>query len=676
MAMRITTKMMQSTSLRNLNINKSRQEKLTNQMSTGKKITRPSDDPVIAIRSLKLNASLDKIDQYYEKNASDAESWLELTLSALSTVNEVLTKDVRPNIIKAQSSYATAADRQTVIEHLKEAMAEIYSTGNADSGGRSVFTGYRTDLPLTMTEDKTQKNRITEQFYNNSIDKITFVDADNINTINEGNFQTITQFPKKEEISHSIYRKRLAYGDIHLKQAVNEDGSLRYEDGKPVYESNLDIGFMSDAKAVGNSAQISTSSMSAYVSIDTDKVPNEAVFELTVPDDTTPQGTKKIYVRIPEGKTTEDTTAIKVTTDPEGNNGIDLSNLPTGIKFSYDEDGTIKMVNINTDPDETATIGSSITKDANGRDVVEFDKKFKTSFTIDSKNIFESGTNEAYRSVIGKDNENKISYIAETGEVLFGDKIAERFLGMSSDTELRVTYDKYDWKENDLDPVHYFYTEREGKTASGNEKTLVYNEKFLEDPTKDGKQIIEYDVGNNQKLRVNTTADEAFSHGLGRDIEEVISMLEEYDSYQTSFNEVKKLIDSKKYEGVKGTDTQGNEIDLGELLTKQKEALEEAMTRVGDKINKRTQNLIDDCDGYFKQAQLAETDCGSRASRLEMVQNRLEMQQTNFGELVSENEDADYTDLVIQLKSIEMTYNAALSSISYVMQTSLLDFIR
>ena len=52
------------------------------------------------------------------------------------------------------------------------------------------------------------------------------------------------------------------------------------------------------------------------------------------------------------------------------------------------------------------------------------------------------------------------------------------------------------------------------------------------------------------------------------------------------------------------------------------------------------------------------------------------MEQTNFEELVSINEDADYTDLVIQLKSIEMTYNAALSSISYVMQTSLLDFIR
>lgn len=165
---------------------------------------------------------------------------------------------------------------------------------------------------------------------------------------------------------------------------------------------------------------------------------------------------------------------------------------------------------------------------------------------------------------------------------------------------------------------------------------------------------------------MNTTADEAFSHALGRDVEEVISMLEEYGTYQTSLQEVEKLINSEQYNGT----------EYEQQLTRQKEALEEAMTRVLDKINKRCDALVDDCDGFFAKTQLAETDCGARLARLKLTQNRLEMQQTNFGELVSENEDADYTDLVIQLKSIEMTYQAALSSISYTMQTSLLDFIR
>lgn len=655
MAMRITTKMMQGTSLRNLNINKSRQEKLTNQMSTGKKITRPSDDPVIAIRSLKLNSSLDKIDQYYEKNASDAESWLELTQSALSTVNDILTGDIRSNIIGAKSSYMTVEDREAVITHLRKAMDEIYATGNADSGGRSIFTGYRTDMPLTITAPKTEKNRITEQFHNDTIDKMTFVYAGEINTINEGNWKTVEDINAKEISTNYIYRKRLAYGDLDLKQVPDANGKL-------VYESNIDIGFMSDTVYDGNQVKLSTTSMTAYVSIDTDKVPNEAVFKVV--DEITGAET---LVTVPRGK---DNTGTGVTI-----NGT----LPPTVRLSFDEDGTIKFENNNLVPKETASIGSSVTKNADGTSTVEYDKKFKTSFTIEPENIYASASNDAYRSVMNwtetdendptKTKEhigtNTISFIAETGEILFGDAIAERFKKMPSDTELRVTYDKSEWKKNDLDPVHYFYTEREGRTASGKEKTLVYNEKFLEDPSKDGRQIIEYDVGNNQTLQVNTTADEAFSHALGRDVEEVISMLEEYGSYQTSLQEVEKLIKSEQYEG-----------DDALKLTRQKEALEEAMTRVLDKINKRCDELVKDCDGYFAKTQLAETDCGARLARLHMVQNRLEMQQTNFGELVSENEDADYTDLVIQLKSIEMTYQAALSAISYTMQTSLLDFIR
>ena len=651
---------MQNTSLRNLNINKALQEKLMNQSSTGKKITRPSDDPVIAIRSLKLNSSLDKIDQYYEKNASDAESWLELTDSALTTVNSILTNDIRYNIIKAKSSYTTVKDREAVITHLRKAMEEICSTGNADSGGRSIFTGYRTDIPLTLTEAKEEYNRITEQFTNDTIDKMTFVYAGDIGTINEGNFKDVDDILTKEITSNEIYRKRLAYGDtdLNLKQQVDpKTGELVFDkDGNPVYEdiSTLDIGYMSDAKFDGTGVRMSTTSVSAYVSIDTSKIPNEAVFKVTDSSTNTP-----VDFRIKKGQSA-----------PIDDNGqpVTLTGNLANVTFSYGDDGTIKMENKNPDlaPPETASIGSSVTTGANGKKVVTFDKKFETSFTIDKEHVFASGSNDAYMSVVGEKNDNVISYIAETGELLFGNAIAERFKHLPSDTELRVSYEKSDWKKGDLDPVHYFYTEREGKTASGKEKTLVFNEGFLDDPSKNGRQIIEYDVGNNQSLQVNTTADEAFSHALGRDVEEVISMLEEYGTYQNSLQEVEKLINSEQYNGT----------EYEQKLTRQKEALEEAMTRVLDKINKRCDELVEDCDGFFAKTQLAETDCGARLSRLRMVQSRLEMQQTNFGELVSENEDADYTDLVIQLKSIDMTYQAALSSISYTMQTSLLDFIR
>ena len=49
--MRITNKIVHNNSLYNINLNKTNEDTLNTMTSTGKKITRPSDDPVVAIRS-------------------------------------------------------------------------------------------------------------------------------------------------------------------------------------------------------------------------------------------------------------------------------------------------------------------------------------------------------------------------------------------------------------------------------------------------------------------------------------------------------------------------------------------------------------------------------------------------------------------------------------------------
>ena len=89
--MRITNKIVQNNSLYNININKTNEDTLNTMTSTGKKITRPSDDPVVAIRALRLRSNVAQLSQYYEKNAKDASRWLQVTEDALSTVTSVLT---------------------------------------------------------------------------------------------------------------------------------------------------------------------------------------------------------------------------------------------------------------------------------------------------------------------------------------------------------------------------------------------------------------------------------------------------------------------------------------------------------------------------------------------------------------------------------------------------------
>ncbi|MCF0142161.1 MAG: flagellar hook-associated protein 3, partial [Parasporobacterium sp.] len=87
----MTNKIMQSNSLYNINQNKVLQDKLSTQMSSQKKLTRPSDDPVVAIRALRLRSNLSEVTQFYGKNAPDAESWLKVTADGLGTVTEILT---------------------------------------------------------------------------------------------------------------------------------------------------------------------------------------------------------------------------------------------------------------------------------------------------------------------------------------------------------------------------------------------------------------------------------------------------------------------------------------------------------------------------------------------------------------------------------------------------------
>lgn len=626
MAMRITTKMMQNRSLNNLNTNKTLQEKLTTQLSTMKKITRPSDDPVIAIRSLKLNSTLNKIDQYYEKNSNDAQSWLELTESAIKTTNSIL-EDMSGYITQCAQGSLTAEDRAAILQNLANYQSEIYSTGNATSAGRNIFTGYRTDTPLTFLKDKTERYSITEQRDNSFIDTITHTVIGDMANINAGNFNTASYsaYTEYQVKSYDVARIRLAYNNLD----IDTDATKNADKIKLSYFTDVNT---DAAHGTDKGASISTTSYSIFMN---QNVINNGEMEITV---TGKDGKENIYTLGPNGTITLDKTEISM--DAKG-------------KITITETGN---------PPQTTTLQTKTETDAAGNKTYTFADRMETSLTITS--FSKTASDDAYASVYGDANANKITYVAETGELLLGKNVQNKLAALSINNEIRISYDKSEWKTDDLDPVHYFYTERYTDTRDADDP-LIYNEEKLTAPKGNvAKQIIEYDIGSNQTIRVNTTADEIYTHNMGRDVGEVKALLEEYDSLEKAYDTVNSLIQSGKYEGT----------DL-DTLNKQLDALDKARALSKATLQERCEGLQTIFKGYTNQATLTRTDVGSRESRLKLIQNRLSAQQTNFQELVSDNEDADVTELAIQLKSVELTYEAALSSISYVMKTSLLNFI-
>lgn len=626
MAMRITTKMMQNRSLNNLNTNKTLQEKLTTQLSTMKKITRPSDDPVIAIRSLKLNSTLNKIDQYYEKNSNDAQSWLELTESAIKTTNSIL-EDMSGYITQCAQGSLTAEDRAAILQNLANYQSEIYSTGNATSAGRNIFTGYRTDTPLTFLKDKTERYSITEQRDNSYIDTITHTVIGDMANINAGNFNTASYsaYTEYQVKSYDVARIRLAYNNLD----IDTDATKNADKIKLSYFTDVNT---DAAHGTDKGASISTTSHSIFMN---QNVINNGEMEITV---TGKDGKENTYTLGPNGTITLDKTEISM--DAKG-------------KITITETGN---------PPQTTTLQTKTETDAAGNKTYTFADRMETSLTITS--FSKTASDDAYASVYGDANANNITYVAETGELLLGKNVQNKLAALSINNEIRISYDKSEWKTDDLDPVHYFYTERYTDTRDADDP-LIYNEEKLTAPKGNvAKQIIEYDIGSNQTIRVNTTADEIYTHNMGRDVGEVKALLEEYDSLEKAYDTVNSLIQSGKYEGT----------DL-DTLNKQLDALDKARALSKATLQERCEGLQTIFKGYTNQATLTRTDVGSRESRLKLIQNRLSAQQTNFQELVSDNEDADVTELAIQLKSVELTYEAALSSISYVMKTSLLNFI-
>lgn len=144
--MRVTNNMLVGNLLYNLNQNLGRLDKINQQISSKKKFSVPSDDPIGASKSLKLRTDISKIEQY-KRNAEDAESWMRETESALIEIGSVLH---RANELAVQMANETYSDEdlekvKAEVEQLKKHLIEI---GNTTYAGRHIFTGYKTDKKL------------------------------------------------------------------------------------------------------------------------------------------------------------------------------------------------------------------------------------------------------------------------------------------------------------------------------------------------------------------------------------------------------------------------------------------------------------------------------------------------------------------------------------------------
>lgn len=116
------------------------------QISTGKRVNKPSDDPVAAARILKLDQQLRRVETY-ERNANLADNRLKQEESALSSSVDIIQR-VRELTVQAGSSSLSNNDRQSISAELKERLGQLANIANTrDASGEYIFSGFQGKTP-------------------------------------------------------------------------------------------------------------------------------------------------------------------------------------------------------------------------------------------------------------------------------------------------------------------------------------------------------------------------------------------------------------------------------------------------------------------------------------------------------------------------------------------------
>lgn len=403
--MRVTNSMINNNSLTNINSNKTLLDIMNTQMATQKKISRPSENPVIAVRALRLRSNLNDITQFYERNIPDAASWMELTESALTQVEGVITS-ITTLCNDAINMDMSAEDRKKSLETLKGLRDQIFAEANADSAGRYIFSGYKTDTKMTFTsQDLDASFRITEKFSASDIEKYAYI-SDKL-TIDKNNPATVPSAdgPKQNE----VYRIRLGYNEltaiagssIQYKSLSSASAEQTYNAATRTAETTLKA---SDDTEISKITTVNNSDGSKSVTVGTQK------FEIDKNGRVTPDAANDGSVNIRMNNSGNIVSEIKA--------GGEQYNIETSIK---------------------GNVLGSITE--------------TKKIAVTESSYAENG-DAAYKVADGA-----VHFIPETGELILGkDAVAalQNLPSVNGEEAISFTYNKTGFEKNDLYPQNFY----------------------------------------------------------------------------------------------------------------------------------------------------------------------------------------------------------------------------
>ncbi len=140
---RVTHNIMKKDAVYNINKHQSKMSKLQNNLSTGKRVRLPHEDPVSATHSMLYRTRITEIRQFI-KNIDEGQSRLNMAESSIRSAVDIMHR-LEELTVQAANGIYTQKDRSHIAVEIDELLKEMVEIANTKYKGESVFGGFQTD---------------------------------------------------------------------------------------------------------------------------------------------------------------------------------------------------------------------------------------------------------------------------------------------------------------------------------------------------------------------------------------------------------------------------------------------------------------------------------------------------------------------------------------------------
>jgi flagellar hook-associated protein 3 FlgL len=143
--MRVTNRILHDDALRSLSANLAALQAIQEQVASGRRLNRPSDDPANVRTALKVRDALAELQQYL-RNLDGADRLLSGADGALAAATDAVQR-ARELAIQGANGTLSAADRVAMAQEVAQLEDHLVQLAATRVGDAYIFSGYRTDRP-------------------------------------------------------------------------------------------------------------------------------------------------------------------------------------------------------------------------------------------------------------------------------------------------------------------------------------------------------------------------------------------------------------------------------------------------------------------------------------------------------------------------------------------------